>query len=139
VRHFVHHIKRRDAQNLFGGAKTEQISTLVRMTKKGVDENICVYETLNGDSPGTSGSNGFLAVLHGARVCVCLILLVILSPELSRGVTAELTRIRIGRIADTLTQPTVAGNDPIEMNHSQSVKQVSCGAGHVLSGFYRLS
>jgi hypothetical protein len=63
----------------------------------------------------------------------------VLSPELSRGVTPELTRIRICTTADKLTQPTVAGNDPIEMNYSQGVKQVSCGAGHVLSGFYRLS
>ena len=41
---FVDHVKGRDPENLFGGATTEQPLTLVRMTKKGVNENICVQE-----------------------------------------------------------------------------------------------
>jgi hypothetical protein len=47
VRHFVDHIKGRNPENLLGGATTEQISTLVRVTKKGVDENICVNEQVS--------------------------------------------------------------------------------------------
>ena len=44
VRHFVDYIKARNSENLFCGATTEQISTLIRVAEKGVDENICVYE-----------------------------------------------------------------------------------------------
>jgi len=37
----------RNPDNLFGGATTEQVSTLIRMTEKSVDEDICVYEKVS--------------------------------------------------------------------------------------------
>ena len=37
----------RNPENLLGGATTEQISTQVRVTKKGGDENICVNEQVS--------------------------------------------------------------------------------------------
>jgi hypothetical protein len=42
--YFVDYIKARNSENLFSGTATEQVSTLMGVTKKGVDENIGVYE-----------------------------------------------------------------------------------------------
>ena len=47
MRYFVNHFKGRNPENLFSGAATEQIATLIRVTEKSVNENIGVYENVS--------------------------------------------------------------------------------------------